>query len=77
MSNTITIRLTPDRERLLKLFKMRYHIEKNTDAIELALKIGFESDIDYRTKLERVAGCLQGVDNRNAVDMIRELRDNR
>ncbi len=75
MSNTITIRLTPDRERLLKLFKLRHNIKKNSEAIELALRLGFESELDYRSKINKVAGCLKSKEDRKASDMIRTLRD--
>lgn len=75
MSTTITIRLTPDRERLLKLFKQRYNIKKNSEAFEFALKLGFENDLDYKSKIEKVAGCLTDKRDKNATEIIRSLRD--
>ena len=44
MNQSITIRLTPKRERLLKLFKKRFNIQKNSEAIELALKLSFKDE---------------------------------
>ena len=76
MSNTITIRLTPDRERLLKLFKLQHNIQKNSEAIELALRLGSDSDVGYNSKINQVAGCLVlKRKNRDANDIVRELRD--
>ena len=54
MNQSITIRLNPTRERLLKLFKRRYNLKTNSEAIELALRIGFEDEVDYKTKLKQV-----------------------
>jgi len=74
MSNSITIRLTPDRERLLKLFKLRHNIQKTSEAIELALKLGFDEQIDYLPKINNVAGCLQFENGENADEIVRNLR---
>ena len=59
MNQSITIRLTPTRERLLKLFKRRYNLKTNSEAIELALRIGFEDEVDYRSKIKQVTGCIK------------------
>ena len=75
MNQSITIRLTPTRERLLKLFKRRYNLKTNSEAIELALRIGFEDEVDYKTKIKQVAGCIKLENDRSAVDRIRSLRD--
>jgi len=75
MGQSITIRLTPTRERLLKLIKKRYNLKKNSDAIDLALKMSFKDEIDYKSKIERVAGCISLKGSENAVRKIRSLRD--
>ncbi len=75
MNQTITIRLTPTRERLLKLFKRRYNLKTNSEAIELALRIGFEDEVDYKTKIKQVAGCIKLENDVSAVNRIRSLRD--
>ncbi len=75
MNQSITIRLNPTRERLLKLFKRRYNLKTNSEAIELALRIGFEYEVDYKTKIEQVTGCIKLENDRSAVDRIRSLRD--
>ena len=75
MSQSITIRLTPNRERLLKLFKRRYNLKTNSEAIELALRIGFEDEVDYRSKIKQVTGCIKLKNNISAVNQIRSLRD--
>ncbi len=75
MNQSITIRLNPTRERLLKLFKRRYNLKTNSEAIELALRIGFEDEVDYKTKIKQVAGCIKLENDRSAVDRIRSLRD--
>ena len=75
MNQSITIRLTPKRERLLKLFKKRFHIQKNSEAIELALKLSFKDETDYKSKIQKVTGCLKSKNNKNAITQIRSLRD--
>ncbi len=75
MGTTITIRMTPVRERLLKLFKKRYNLQKNSEAFELALKMGFENEMDYRLKIDKVAGCLAAEKDQTAVERIRSIRD--
>jgi hypothetical protein len=59
MNQSITIRLTPTRERLLKLFKRRYNLKTNSEAIELALR----------------TGCIKLENDISAVNRILSLRD--
>jgi hypothetical protein len=75
MSQTITIRLTPTRELLLKLLKRRFNLKNNSEAVELALRMSFKDDIDYKAKIENVAGCIGGKGRKNSVTLIRSLRD--
>ena len=75
MSQSITIRLTPKRERLLKLLKKRYKIKKNSEAIELALNMTFKDEIDYKAKIAEVTGCIRLTGAPNSVKKIRSLRD--
>jgi hypothetical protein len=75
MNQSITIRLTPTRERLLKLFKRRYNLKTNSEAIEFALRIGFEDEVDYRTKIKKVTGCIKLENDISAVNRILSLRD--
>ncbi len=75
MGQTITIRMTPKRERLLKLFKKRFNLKKNSDAIELALKMSTREEVDYQARIAQVAGCVRTRDGMDAVDSIRSLRD--
>ena len=75
MNQSITIRLTPTRERLLKLFKRRYNLKTNSEAIELALRIGFEDEVDYKTKIKQVTGCIKLENDISAVNRVRSLRD--
>ncbi len=74
MSSSITIRLTPTRERLLKIFKKRHNVSSNTQAIELALKMVSEEEISYSVKIKQVKGCIVSKSKKNAIDQIRELR---
>ena len=75
MNQTITIRLTPKRERLLKLLKKRFNIKKNSEAIDLALSMSFKDNTDYSTKLEKVSGCISLKGKETSVKKIRSLRD--
>lgn len=75
MSRSITIRLTPTRERLLKLLKRRFNLKNNSDAIDLALRMSFREEIDYKTRIEKVAGCISLKGRKDSVKMIRSLRD--
>ncbi len=75
MSQTITIRLTSKRERLLKLLKKRFNLRRNSEAIDLALSMSFKDDIDYKSKLEKVSGCIRLKGKENSIKRIRSLRD--
>ena len=75
MSQSITIRLTPARERLLKLVKKRFKVKKNSEAIDIALKMSFDENIDYSTRLQKVTGCISLKGKGNAIERIRSLRD--
>lgn len=75
MSRSITIRLTPTRERFLKLLKKRFNLKKNSEAIDLALRMSFREEIDYKSRIEKVAGCISSRGRKNSVKMIRSLRD--
>ena len=75
MSRSITIRLTPTRERLLKLLKKRFNLKKNSEAIDLALRMSFREEIDYKSRIEKIAGCISLRGRKNSVKMIRSLRD--
>ncbi len=75
MGQSITIRLTPSRERLLKVLKRRFNLRKTSDAFDMALRISVKDEIDYRSRIEKVSGCvnLKGIEN--SVKRIRALRD--
>ena len=75
MPQTITIRLTPHRERMLNRVKKRYNLRKNSDAIELALTMVSGDDVKYRSRIEKVAGCIRPGKRGDAVTAIRGLRD--
>jgi len=75
MSQTITIRLTPKREKLLTGLKKRFHVKKTSEAIDLALKMSSKDDIDYRARIEQVSGCISLKGKGSAVHRIRALRN--
>ena len=75
MSRSITIRLTPTRERLLRLLKKRFNLKNNSEAIDLALRMSFREEIDYKSRIEKVAGCISLRGRKNSVKMMRSLRD--
>lgn len=75
MGQSITIRLTPTRERLLKLLKKRFNLKKNSEAIDLALRMSFKDEVDYKSRIEKVAGCIILKGRKRSVKMIRSLRD--
>ena len=75
MSQTITIRLTPKREKLILGLKKRFKLKNNSDAIDVALKMSTTDDVDYRSKIARVSGCISLKGKTNAVKRIRSLRD--
>ena len=74
MGTSITIRLTPSRECLLKLLKKRYKLKKTSEAIDFALRMSFKEDIDYRSRIERVAGCVSLEGRKTSVQRIRSFR---
>ena len=75
MGQSITIRLTPSRERLLKVVKKRFNLRKTSDAIDMALRISAKDEIDYKSRIEKVSGCLHQKGIENSVKRIRALRD--
>ena len=75
MGQSITIRLTPTRERLLKLLKRRYDLKNNSEVIDLALRMSFKEEIDYKSRIDKVAGCVSSKGRKNSVKIIRSLRD--
>jgi hypothetical protein len=75
MSQTITIRLTPKREKLILGLKKRFKLKNNSDAIDVALKMSTTDDVDYRSKIAQVSGCISLKGKTNAVKRIRSLRD--
>ena len=75
MSQTITIRLTPKREKLILGLKKRFKLKNNSDAIDVALKMSTTDDVDYRSKMAQVSGCISLKGKTNAVKQIRSLRD--
>ncbi len=77
MSQSITIRLTPERERLLNRLKRRFKVKKHSEAIDLVLRMNATDDVGYRAKVEKVSGCISVTDKKNAVQRIRSLRDMR
>jgi len=74
MNQTVTIRLTPSRERLLNLFKKRFNLKKNSEAIELALKMSLKDSIDYGSRLKKVSGCISLNGEEDSVKRIRSIR---
>ena len=75
VNQTITIRLTPKREKLLTGLKKRYKLKKNSQAIDLALTMSSTDEIDYRSRIEQVSGCISLKRKGSAVQRIRSLRD--
>ena len=75
MNHSITFRLTPARERLLKLVKKRYKVKKNSEAIDIALKISYDGNSNYSDKIKKVKGCIKLNGEKNAIKKIRSLRN--
>lgn len=75
MSQIITIRLTTKRERLLKLLKKRFNLKRNSEVIDLALSMSLKDNIDYRSRLEKVSGCISLKGKRDSIKEIRALRE--
>jgi len=55
--------------------KKRFNLKKNSEAIDLALRMSFREEIDYKSRIEKVAGCISLRGRKNSVKMIRSLRD--
>ena len=75
MSQIITIRLTPKRKQLLNAIKRRFNLEKNSEAIDLALGMSSDNDIDYKSRIEKVSGIVSLKDKKDSVMKIRLLRN--
>lgn len=75
MSQTLTFRLTPEREKMLNKIKRRFKVKKNSEAIDLLLKMNFEKEPSYRNRIEKVSGCLALKGKEDAEKRIRRLRD--
>ncbi|MGR3220019.1 MAG: hypothetical protein ACUZ8H_09415 [Candidatus Anammoxibacter sp.] len=75
MNQTITIRLTSKRARLLKNFKKRFNLTKNSEAIDLALGMGTDGEIDYRSRIDKVSGIINLKCKKTSVETIRILKD--
>lgn len=75
MNRTITIRLTPKREKMLSKIKRRFKVRKNSEAIDLALRLSYGEDIDYKDRIEKVTGCINLKGQDASVRKIRSLRD--
>lgn len=75
MDQTITIRLTQKREKLLNKIKRQFKVKKNSEAIDLALKLSVKEDIDYKDRIRKVTGCISLKGRETSVKRIRNLRD--
>jgi hypothetical protein len=75
MSQSITIRLTPERARLLNRLKRRFKVKKHSEAIDLVLRMNTAGEDGYRARVEKVSGCISATGKKNAVQRIRSLRD--
>lgn len=75
MNRTITIRLTPEREEMLSKIKRRFKVRKNSEAIDLALRLSYEEDVEYKERIKKVAGCISLKGQDTSVKKIRSLRD--
>lgn len=74
MNRTISLRITSEREYLLKQAKQRFKVKKNSDAIDMALKMSLKERPDYDERLRAVAGCIQLNDGETAIAAVRNLR---
>ncbi|MEE8190160.1 MAG: hypothetical protein V3T79_01030 [Candidatus Scalindua sediminis] len=75
MNQTITIRLTPKREKMLKKIKRRFRVRKNSEAIDIALRLSYGEDIDYKDRIKKVTGCISLKEKDTSVKRVRCLRD--
>lgn len=76
MTETISIRLTPERKNLLEQAKRHFKVDKNSAVIDLALKISLRNRADYDSRLKAVAGCIELPGKKTSIERIRELRGN-
>ena len=74
MSETISVRLTPEREKLLKTAKRYYKVKNNSEVIDLALKEALKDRADYESRLKSVVGCVKLKGKENSIERIRKLR---
>ncbi len=74
MNRTISLRLTSERENLLKQVKKFFKVRKNSDAIDLALKMSLRERHDYDERLKAVTGFIQLNGDETAVTAVRSLR---
>mgnify|MGYP000096069374 CR=1 FL=1 len=75
MSQMLSFRLTPEREKMLNKVKKRYKVKKNSEAIDLLLKMSTEKEPKYKQRVEQVAGCISLENRQDAVTRIRKLRE--
>ena len=50
-------------------------LKKNSEAIDLAIKMSFKGTVDYKSRIKKVSGCIRIKDSNNSIDTIRYLRD--
>ncbi len=74
MNRTISLRITSEREYLLKQAKQFFKVKKNSDAIDMALKMSLKNRSDYEERLRSVTGCIQLNDGETAITAVRNLR---
>jgi len=74
MNRTISLRLTSERENLLRQVKKFFNVRKNSDAIDLALRMSLRDRADYDERLNAVTGCIQLNGEETAVEAVRNLR---
>ena len=74
MSGTISVRLTPEREKLLMKAKRYYKVKNNSEVIDLALKEALRGRADYESRLKTVIGCVKLKGKENSIERIRKLR---
>jgi hypothetical protein len=72
--NSNAILILDNMRRLIKLIKKLFNFKKNSEAIDLALRMSFEDELDYKYKIEQVSGCIGLPGNKNAAQRIRDLR---
>jgi len=75
MNRTISIRITPERDDLLRRAKVIFNVEKNSDAIDLALKISVKDLPDFDKRLKDATGCIKPFAEESAVAAVRRIRE--